>query len=44
MKMSLKMIVMNCIKTNDYILDILNNEEVHMNDDLACDACDMLDT
>ena len=43
MKMNLKVIVMNCIETNDWILDIFNNEEVDMNDDFACDECDMLD-
>ena len=44
MKMNLKAIVMNCIKTNDWILDILYNEKVDVNDDLACDEGDMLDT
>ena len=43
MKMNLKMIVMNCIETNDWILDIFYNEEVDMNDDFAGDECDMLD-
>ena len=27
-----------------WILDVLNNEEAHMNDDFACDEGDMLDT
>ena len=40
MKMNLKMIVMTCVKTND----VFDNEEVDMNDDLACDEGDMLDT
>ena len=44
MKMNLKTMVINCIKTDDWILDVLNNEEAHMNDYLACDECDMLDT
>ena len=43
-KMNLKTIVIICIKTDDWILDVLNNEEAHMNDYLACDECDMLDT
>ena len=44
MKMNLKAIVMNCLKTNDWILDILHNEKGDMNDDLACDEGEMLDT
>ena len=43
MKMNLKMIVVNCIETNAWILDIFNNEEVDMNEDFACDECDLLD-
>ena len=38
--MNLKMIVMNCIKTND----VFDNEEVDTNDDLACDEGAMPDT
>ena len=43
-KMNLKAIVMNGVKTNHWTLDILYNEKVDMRDDLACDEGDMLDT
>ena len=44
MKMSMKMIVMSCIKTNDWTLDIFYNEKVDVNDDLASVEGDVLDT
>ena len=42
--MNLKMILTNGIETDDWILDVFNNEEVHMNDDFASDEGDVLDT
>ena len=44
MKMNLKTIVMNGIESHDWVLDVLENKEVHVSDDLASDEGDMLDT
>ena len=34
---------MNGVETTDWILDVFDNEEVHMNDGFACDESDVLD-